>query len=114
MIFINMKILIIESRRDQLAKKELDKAFSNMYEDVSYMTDSVGEQKKIEFRNGDGVIMLYGDRNKTLYICEDVVKPITYFSYTPPEVKRLVGKWFSEFFELPVEKVHHVNKHILN
>ena len=40
-----MKVLIKESRRDQLAIKELDKAFSNMYEDVNYVTDSMGEKK---------------------------------------------------------------------
>jgi hypothetical protein len=67
-----MKVLVKESRRDQLAIKELDKAFSDMYEDVNYQTDSTGEQKIIHYRNGDGVIMLYGDRNKALYISEDI------------------------------------------
>ena len=40
-----MKVLIKESRRDQLAIKELDKAFSNLYEDVNYQTDSNGGRK---------------------------------------------------------------------
>lgn len=114
MIFIDMKIVIVESRRNQLAKKELDKAFSNMYEDVNYMTDSNGEQKIINYRNGDGIIMIYGDRNNTLYICEDITKPIEFFSYTPQEVKRVVGEWFSQTFELPVKIVQHVNKSVLN
>lgn len=109
-----MKIVIAESRRDRLAKQVLTDEFSGMYEDVSYITDSVDEQKKIEFRNGDGVIMLYGDRNNALYICEDVIKPIEFFSYTPQEVKRVVGEWFSQTFELPVKIVQHVNKSVLN
>jgi hypothetical protein len=109
-----MKIVIAESRRDRLAKQVLTDEFSGMYEDVSYITDGVGEQKKIEFRNGDGVIMLYGDRNNALYICEDVTKPIEFFSYTPQEVKRVVGEWFSQTFELPVKIVQHVNKEVLN
>ena len=109
-----MKVLIKESRRDQLAIKELDKAFSNLYEDVNYQTDSTGEQKIIHYRNGDGIIMIYGDRLNILYICEDMVKPIIYFGYTPQQVKQLVGDWFSNKFELPVEKVHHVNKNVLN
>jgi hypothetical protein len=40
-----MKIVITESRRDRLAKQVLTDEFSNMYEDVNYMTDSRGEQK---------------------------------------------------------------------
>jgi hypothetical protein len=78
------------------------------------MTDSRGEHKRIEYRNGDGVIMLYGDTDKILYISEDVVKPIIFFGYTPQELKRVIGEWFSEFFELPVHYVHHVNKSVLN
>ena len=46
-----MKVVITESRRDKLAKQELDKEFSNMYEDVNYITDGVGEQKRIKYRN---------------------------------------------------------------
>jgi hypothetical protein len=109
-----MKVLIKESRRDQLAIKELDKAFSNMYEDVNYITDGVGEQKRIEYRNGDGVIMLYGDRANILYISEDMEKPIEFFSYTPKQIKDLVGEWFSNKFELPVKLVQRVNKSVLN
>jgi hypothetical protein len=109
-----MKVVITESRRERLAKQELEKEFSGMYEDVNYMTDSRGEHKRIEYRNGDGVIMVYGDSDKILYISEDMVRPIIYFGYTPPELKRVIGEWFSEFFELPVHYVHHVNKSTLN
>jgi hypothetical protein len=109
-----MKVVITESRRDKLAKQELDKEFSNMYEDVNYVTDSMGEKKTISYRNGDDVIMFYGDRASALYICEDVVKPIIFFGYTPPEVKRLIGEWFSDKFELPVKIIHHVDKDRLN
>ena len=58
--------------------------------------------------------MLYGDRASALYICEDVIKPIIFFGYTPQEVKQLVGEWFSDKFDLPVRLVHHVNKSVLN
>jgi hypothetical protein len=109
-----MKVVITESRRERLAKQELEKEVSNMYEDVNYMTDSRGEHKRIEYRNGDGVIMVYGNTDKILYISEDVVKPIIFFGYTPQELKRVIGEWFSEFFELPVHYVHHVNKSVLN
>ena len=109
-----MKIVITESRRDRLAKQVLTDEFSNMYEDVNYMTDSNGEQKRIDYRNGDGVIMIYGDRSESLYICEDVVQPIIFFGYTPQEVKQLIGEWFSDKFELPVKIVHHVDKDRLN
>lgn len=109
-----MKILIREDKRDRLAKQMLTDEFSGMYEDVNYMTDSRGEQKTIEYRNGDGVIMFYGDRASALYICEDVTRPLIILSYTPQQLKKVIGEWFSEFFELPVEIVQHVNKSTLN
>jgi hypothetical protein len=109
-----MKILIRENKRDRLAKQELEKEFSGMYEDVNYTTDSRGEHKRIEYRNGDGVIMIYGDTDKILYICEDVVSPISYFGYDDREINNIVGEWFSEFFELPIHKVRQVDKGLLN
>jgi hypothetical protein len=109
-----MKILIKENKRDRLAKMMLTDEFSNMYEDVNYMTDSRGERKTIQYRNGDGVIMVYNDNDKILYICEDVTQPLRALSYTPKQLKDVVGEWFSEFFELPVHYIHHVNKSTLN
>lgn len=109
-----MRIVIKESRRDELAKKELDKAFSNMYIDVNYTTDSTGEHKRIDYRNGDGVIMIYGEKSSTLYICDDILAPIVYFSYTPHESKMLVKDWFQNKFELPVKIIHHTQKGVLN
>jgi hypothetical protein len=109
-----MKVIITESRRDRLAKQELDNNFSNMYEDVNYVTDSMGERKTIEYRNGDGVIMLYNSGPTVLYICDDVTKPLEFFSYTPQQLKDLIGEWFSDKFELPVKIVQHVKKGLLN
>lgn len=109
-----MKIVIKKDRRDRIAKKVLTEEFSNLYEDVNYHTISMGKQKTIHYRNGDGVIMIYGDRTTSLYICEDVTQPLRVFTYTPQQLKKVIGEWFSEFFELPVEYVHHVNKEVLN
>lgn len=109
-----MKIVIKKDRRDRIAKKVLTEEFSNLYEDVNYHTDSNGEQKIIHYRNGDGIVMIYGDRTTSLYICEDVTQPLRVFTYTPQQLKKVIGEWFSEFFELPVEYVHHVNKEVLN
>jgi hypothetical protein len=113
-IFIVMKIVIKEDKRDRLAKQILTEEFSGMYEDVNYYTDSMGEKMRIEYRNGDGVIMIYGSAAKSLYICEDVTRPLRMLSYTQKQVRDIIGEWFSEFFELPVEIVHHVNKAVLN
>ena len=109
-----MKIVITESRRDRLAKQVLTDEFSNMYEDVNYMTDSMGERKTISYRNGDGVIMIYNENATVLYICDDVTRPLEFFSYTPHDVKRVVGEWFSETFELPVKVIQHTRKSLLN
>jgi hypothetical protein len=104
-----MKILIREDKRDMLAKKLLTKEFYGMDENVSYIRDGLGKQKRIEFLNSDGVIMIYGGRNKVLYICENITNPIIYFSYTPQQLKNVIGEWFSETYKLPVETVHHVH-----
>ena len=85
-----MKIVIKEDKRDRLAKQLLTEEFSGMYEDVDYYIDSMGEKMRIEYRNGDGVIMLYGSAAKTLYICEDVTRPIRMLSYTPKKLKMLL------------------------
>ena len=108
-----MKIVIKENKRDRLAKQILTEEFSNMYVDVNYITDSMGTKKNIDYRNGDGIVMIYGESTSNLYICEDITNPIKMFSYTPQELKNVVGEWFSQMFELPVERVHHVNKSIL-
>lgn len=113
-IFIIMKILIREDKRDVIAKQVLTNEFSGIYEEVIYLTDSNGERNIINYSNGDGVIMVYGDRASALYICEDVTTPLIFLSYTPKEVKDIIGEWFSEFFKLPVNIVHHVNKSVLN
>jgi hypothetical protein len=109
-----MKIIIREDKRNKLAKQILTDEFSGMYEDVNYITDGVGEQKTIHYRNGDGVIMIYGDRSNALYICDDVTQPLKIFSYKSLQLKKVIGEWFSEFFELPVKFVYQVNKSILN
>jgi hypothetical protein len=109
-----MKIVIKEDKRDRIAKRVLTEEFSNLYEDVNYVTDSMGERKTISYRNGDGVIMIYNEGADVLYICDDVVKPIIYFSYTPHQVKMLIKEWFSEKFELPVNIIHHTVKGLLN
>jgi len=109
-----MKIVIKEDKRDRLAKQILTEEFSGMYQDVNYYTDSMGEKMRIEYRNGDGVIMIYGSAAKSLYICEDVTRPLRMLSYTQKQVRDIIGEWFLEFFELPVEIVHHVNKEVLN
>ena len=111
-IFIIMKILIKEDKRDRLAKMMLTDEFSGMYEDVRYITDSRGERKRIDYSNGNGVIMIYG--SGTLYICEDVTQPLRALGYPPHKVKKVIGEWFSEFFELPVNIIQHVDKRLLN
>lgn len=109
-----MKIMIKEDKRDRLAKRILTEEFSGMDKDVNYQTDSTGGQMIVHYSNGDGTIMIYGDKNKSLYICEDITKPLRIFTYTPQQLKKVIGEWFSEFFELPVKDIHHVNKEVLS
>jgi hypothetical protein len=57
---------------------------------------------------------LYNSGATVLYICDDVTKPLEFFSYTPQQLKDLIGEWFSDKFELPVKIVQHVKKGLLN
>ena len=109
-----MKILIREDKRIGLAKQILTDEFSDMYEDVKTKTDSRGEHKVIQYSKGDGTIMIYGNGDNVLYICEDVTNPLRLLSYTPKQLKDVIGEWFSEFFGLPVDYIHHTHKSVLN
>jgi hypothetical protein len=109
-----MKIVITENRLEKLAIKFLNNTFPNFYEDVNYTTDSVGEHKRIEYRAGDGVIMIYGFTNQVLYICGDIVDVIRVIFEDLELVKKIVKKWFEEKFELPVKIMRIVDKNQLN
>jgi hypothetical protein len=104
-----MKLLIKESRRDQLAIKNLNKTFSKM--DIQTRPITNGQGKKvflINYRNGDGIIMVYNKYLNTLSICDDILAPIVWFSYTMDESKLLVKHWFEDKFKLPVKIVHYM------
>ena len=103
-----MKILIREDKRDILAKRILTKEVSGMDRNVSRDRD------RYNFLSGDDNVMVYGVTSKVLYICEDITSPIIYFSYTPQQLKNVIGEWFSETYKLPVETVHHVHKSQMN
>jgi hypothetical protein len=106
---LNISLIIYEGYDiDTIREKIIDRV--SQY----FLNNKRREHKTIEYRNGDNVIMIYGDTDEVLYICEDVTKPIEFFSYTPHEVKQVVGEWFSQTFELPVKIVQHVNKSVLN
>ena len=109
-----MKILIKENKRDIFAKKRLSKFLSDLDIDEDDYKDSMGVHKRLVFSDGGDVVMIWGDATNTLYICEDITHHIIIFTYTPQQLKNVIGEWFSETFDLPVNKVHHVNKSQLN
>lgn len=109
-----MKFLITENRLEKLAIKFLNKEFPSFYEDVNYMTDSSGEHKIINFRAGNGIIMIYGHTNQVLYICEDVVDVIMPIFENHKLIKDVVKIWFKQRFELPIHMIRIVNKEQLN
>lgn len=109
-----MKILIREDKRIRLAKQILTDEFSDMDKDVKTKTDSRGEHKVMQYSKGDGIIMVYGSGENVLYICEDITQPLRALSYTPKQLKDVIGEWFSEFFKLPVDYIYHTDKSVLN
>jgi len=113
-IFIIMKILIRESKRDILAKQMLTKKFPDLNIDNGEYWDSRGTNKKLSFDNGDEIMMVWGDNGNILYFCYDVVDGLEILTYTTDKLNDVVGQWFSEKFDLPVDKVRLVPKHSLN
>jgi hypothetical protein len=109
-----MKILIRESKRDILAKQILNKKFPDLNVDEDDYKDSTGIHKRLSFDDGNEVMMVWGDSNNTLYFCYDVVDGLEILSYTIDKLIDVVGKWFSETFDLPVNIVRLVPKHSLN
>jgi len=108
-----MKILIRESKRDILAKQMLDKKFPDLNIDDDDYKDSTGVHKRLSFDDGDDVIMVWGDNGNILYFCYDVVDGLEILTYTTDKLNDLIGRWFSETFDLPVERVRLVPKHSL-
>lgn len=109
-----MKILIKESKRDVLAKQMLNKKLSNLNIVEDDYKDSIGVHRRLLFDNNDGVIMVWGDSNNILYICSDIVDDLTILSYTNYKLNDVVGQWFSETFDLSVNRVRLVPKFSLN
>ena len=109
-----MKLIIKESKRDILAKQMLTKKFPDLNVDEGEYWDSMGGNKKLSFDNGDEVIMVWGDNGNILYFCYDVVDELEILTYTKDKLNDVVGQWFSETFDLPVDKVRLVSKYSLN
>ena len=109
-----MKILIRESKRDILAKQMLNKKFPDLNVDEGEYWDSRGGNKKLSFDNGNDIIMIWGDANNVLYFCYDVVEGLEILTYTTDKLNDVVGSWFSETFDLPVNIVRLVPKNSLN
>lgn len=109
-----MKILIRESKRDILAKQMLNKKFPDLNIDEDDYRDSIGVHKRLTFSDDSGIIMVWGDSNNILYFCYDVVDGLEILTYTTDKLNDVVGQWFSETFDLPVNIVRLVPKHSLN
>jgi hypothetical protein len=104
-----MKLLIKESRRDELAIKNLNKTFSKMYNKTKQIRNGQGKEVfLVNYINGDGIIMVYNPNLNTLSICDDILAPIVWFSYSMDESKLLVKHWFEDKFKLPVKIVHYM------
>jgi hypothetical protein len=109
-----MKLIIKESKRDILAKQMLNKKFPDLDIDEDDYKDSMGVHKRLTFSDDSGVIMVWGGNGNILYFCYDVVDGLEILTYTIDKLKDVVGQWFSEKFDLPVDKVRLVPKHSLN
>jgi hypothetical protein len=109
-----MKMLIKESKRDVLAKQMLNKKFPDLNVNEDDYEDSNGVHRRLLFDNNDGVIMVWSDSNNILYVCWDVVDDLKILSYTNYKLNNVVEQWFSETFNLSVNRVRVVPKFSLN
>ena len=110
-----MKIEITENKIDNIAKGILTKKLSNLGIVENNYVDSMGDHKTLTFDDGDGNIMIWSDNSGgVLYICKDVTDLLDVIYFPPQKIKKLVGEWVSETYDLPVYFVHHVDKGQLN
>ena len=107
-------MLIKESKRDVLAKQMLNKKFPDLNVNEDDYEDSNGVHRRLLFDNNDGVIMVWSDSNNILYVCWDVVDDLKILSYTNYKLNNVVEQWFSETFNLSVNRVRVVPKFSLN
>jgi hypothetical protein len=108
-----MKLIIKESKRDVLAKKQLSKLFSELDIDEDDYKDSTGVHKRLSFSDDSGVVMIWGD-TEALYVCTEIIDELQIFTFSTDKLKKVIGDWIYETFELPVSIVQIVNKTLLN
>jgi 5'-3' exonuclease len=109
-----MKILIKESRIQQLINSILNDELTDLYEYKGYTTDSTGEWMTIQYMKEGQVVMIYRDDNDLLYVGTEQLSKLNVFDLSYNELQNVVGKWFESTYEFPVDKVMIISTKALN
>ena len=109
-----MKIIIKESRIQQLINSILNDELTDLYEYRGYTTDSTGEWLTIRYMKDGQIVMLYRDDRDLLYVTTDGLSRLNIFDLDYNALQTVVEKWFESTYELPVDKVMIISSKALN
>jgi hypothetical protein len=109
-----MKIIIKESRIQQLINSILNDELTDLYEYRGYTTDSTGEWLTIRYMKDGQIVMLYRDDRDLLYVTTDGLSRLNIFDLDYNALQTVVEKWFESTYELPVDKVMIISSKVLN
>jgi hypothetical protein len=94
-----MKYIITESKLDQVIFKYLDMDFGGLESDKGEIFDVV-------FKSSKGDYNEFGWDNGTLTIQKDITEKLTdFFMVNINDSLNLIGRWFQDRYNLPVDKV---------
>lgn len=109
-----MKILIKESKIQQLINNILNDELTDLYEYRGYTTDSTGEWMTIRYLKNGQIVMIYRDDKDLLYVATEELSKLNIFDMDYNTLQTVVGKWFELTYELPVDKVMIISSKALN
>jgi hypothetical protein len=109
-----MKILIKESKVQQLINNILNDELTELYEYKGYTTDSTGEWMTIRYMKDGQIVMIYRDDRDLLYVATEELSRLNIFDLEYNELQKVVGRWFESTYELPVDMVMIISTKALN
>ena len=109
-----MKIIIKESKVQQLINNILNDELTELYEYKGYTTDSTGEWMTIRYMKDGQIVMIYRDDRDLLYVATEELSGLNIFDLEYNELQKVVGRWFESTYELPVDMVMIISTNALN
>ena len=112
-----MRILITESRLQQLINNVLNDEFGELYEYSEHTIERNGEFRSITYSKEGQNVMRYYFGSDYLYIANEMLNKLNIFGLDDNNDNKkelVIGKWFESVYELPVDAVGMIDIEALN